>query len=497
MNTLIIDIGTSSMRGILFTEDGRKLAAEQVKYEPVKYADGRIEQSPEDWTGSLETIVAGVAKEAKSQGCSIDAVAVTAQRSAIIPVDREGLPLMDTIMWQDRRNAGICKELEAESGRIFEKSGAKINTVFSGSRMSWILRNRPDVREKLYKFVNIPEYVMHHMTGQYRTDVTYGSRSHLMNLRERSWDPEMLELFGIREEQLCELLEPGSVCGTVTGEFAAKTGLPEGIPVITSGGDQQCAAIGQGAFREGTLSLVAGTGGFLVTALDRVPEDPASKLIFNCSSVAGRYMVEANVLTCCSAFDWFGKNFYPAKNGSEGESGRIDYDCINRELQELDGQISDVLVLPYFQGRSTPEWNPEARAYFGEISLAADRKSMMKGLLEGIFMEIQNNIRLFGDYAPIDQAYISGGLTNSPVINQMQADVYGIPLYHMEDSESTALGALMVALTGQGIYPSIKEAFAAIRGNGKIEVYEPRRELHGKYEEKREKMNRLYHKIYQ
>lgn len=490
MNSLIIDIGTSSMRGILFAQTGERLAFHQVVYAPVKYADGRIEQSPDDWTGSLEEIVRSVAGKAKEQNLLIDVVAVTAQRSAIIPVDREGKPLMDTIMWQDRRNAEICKELEQYNDLIFEHSGAKTNTVFSGSRMGWIRRNCPDVCKKLYKFVNIPEYVMHHMTGCYRTDVTYASRSHLMNLRTRKWDPEMLSLFGIEEDQLCEIMEPGDVCGQVTADFAARTGLKEGTPVITAGGDQQCAALGQGAYKEGTLSLVAGTGGFLVTALNQVPEKPDDRLIFNCSSVAGHYMVEANVLTCCSAFDWFGKNFYPAKDG------KIDYALINEELAKLEGKISSVLALPYFQGRSTPSWNPQAKAHFGEISLATGRGEMVKGLLEGIFMEIRNNILLFGEYAKIDRAYISGGLTNSEIINQIQSDVYGIPLYHMEDSESTAFGALMVCLVGQGVCGSLEEAFQAVRGGTKAACYEPRQELFQAYEEKRERMNEMYGKLY-
>lgn len=490
MNTLVIDIGTSSMRGILFAEDGTKLAAHQVKYQPTKYPDGRIEQKPEDWTESLLKIAAGTAKEAEEQKVRVDALAVTAQRSAIIPVDREGRPLMDTIMWQDRRNADICKELEPYNELIFKKSGAAINTVFSGSRMAWIDRNCPQIRDRVSKYVNIPEYVMHYMTGNYTTDVTYGSRSHLMNLKERKWDTELLELFGIRQEQLCTLQEPGSTVGTVTAEFAARTGLPEGIPVITAGGDQQCAAVGQGAYREGTLSLVAGTGGFLVTAVDKVPEDLSKRLICNCSSVRGGYMVEANVLTCCSAFDWFCRNFYDWKQGE------IDYGKINRELKELDGWISTALVLPYFQGRSTPEWNPSARAVFGELSLNTDRKELLKGLLEGICLEIQNNIRLFAKYAEVQEAYISGGLTNSAVINQLQADIYGIPLYHMEDSESTAVGALMVALEGMGVYSSLEDAFGAIRGQAKTECYRPRMEFYEAYANKRSRMNRMYYQIY-
>lgn len=491
MNSLIIDIGTSSMRGLLFTQYGKRLAFHQILYAPIKYEDGRIEQPPDNWIRFLEEIVVDIVNKAKEQNESIDAVAVTAQRSAMIAVDKDGVPLMDTIMWQDQRNAGICGELEQYNDLVFARSGARVNTVFSGSRMGWIYRNCPDVCKKLYKLVNIPEYVMHHMTGEYKTDTTYASRTHLMNLRTRKWDSEMLRLFGVSEEHLCEILEPGSVYGKVTAAFAKRTGLTEGIPVITAGGDQQCAAIGQSAYKQGTLSIVVGTGGFLVTALDRVPDDPDPQLIFNCSSVAGRYMVEANILTCCSAFDWFGKNFYPQKDG------KIDYAAINEELEKLDGKVNATMALPYFQGRSTPAWNPQAKAYFGEISLATSRVDLLKGLLEGIFMEIRNNILLFGKYVKMNRAYISGGLTKSEAINRIQADIYGLPLYHMEDSESTGFGALMVTLVGLGVYATIEEAFIAARGGTKINRYEPRAEIFAAYEKKRERMNEIYRELYE
>lgn len=490
MNILVIDIGTSSMLGILFDMDGRKLAAHQVKYQPVKYPDGRIEQPPSHWTVSAEEICRIISEEAGSRGSGVDALAITAQRSAIIPVDRDGMPLMDTIMWQDRRNGPICRELETYNQLIFETSGAAVNTVFSGSRMAWIARNCPEIMDRLYKYVNIPEYVIHYITGQYRTDATYGSRTHLMNLRERRWDPRMLELFGIREEQLCVLQEPGAVVGTVQADFAARTGLTEGTPVVSAGGDQQCAAIGQGAYSQGTLSIVAGTGGFLVTAVDRAPDNLSPRLICNCSSVRGGYMIEANVLTCCSAFDWFCRNFY------DWDGDQICYGKINQDLQDLEGQVAGPLALPYFQGRSTPEWNPEARAVFGEISLNTSRKELLKGLVEGICLEIRNNIQLFSEYTQVRQAYISGGLTNSHVINQLQADIYGIELYHMEDSESTALGALMVALAGLGVYPDLDRAFKVIRGRGEAQRYRPRAALHMEYEKKRARMNQMYRKLY-
>ncbi len=495
MNALIIDIGTSSMRGTLFTQDGERLVSQQVKYQPDKYPDGRIEQDPSDWTESIEKIILGIVKEAAKSNLSIDCVAITSQRSAIIPIDRDGNPLMNTIMWQDQRNAGLCHDLEDKNQLIFEKSGAQINTVFSGSRMMWIRRNCPEVCKKLYKFVNIPEYVIHFMTGNYVTDVTYGSRSHLMNLRERRWDTQMLDLFEVQQEELCTLQEPGTVVGTVTKQFSAKTGLKEGTPVITSGGDQQCAAIGQGAYKEGTLSIVLGTGAFLVTAVENVPEDLSPRLICNCSGVSGKYMLEANVLTCCSAFDWFCQNFYDWGDGTNQEN-EIDYSRINQDLEKLDGSVSEVLVLPYFQGRSTPEWNPNARASFENITLGTSRNSILKGLLEGIFLEIKNNFSQFEINTNIQKAYISGGMTNSSLINQMQSDIYGIPLYRMDDRESTALGALMVALTGQGVYDSIESAFENIRGPMNQECYNPRMKYSEAYSEKLNEMNDIYHRIY-
>ncbi|MCC8106531.1 MAG: hypothetical protein LIO99_11120 [Clostridiales bacterium] len=488
MNILVIDIGTSSMRGILYEESGQELAKHQVRYEPVKYPDGRIEQSPDTWIDALEQIcreIAAILKERK-----IDAIAVTSQRSSVIPVDSEGVPLMDAIMWQDRRNAGICKRMEPCGKLIFDKTGAAINPVFSGSRMTWIARKRPDLSGKIFKYLNVAEYVLHRMTGEYRTDVTYGSRSHLMNLRERKWDKVLLNLFGVRADQLCELMEPGSIVGTVTMQFAKETGLPAGIPVISAGGDQQCAAVGQGVFREGTLSLVAGTGGFLVAAADEIPADLPRSMICNCSSVPGHYIVEANVLTCCSAFDWYCKNFY------DWQDGRVDYERINRDLLQLDGQVSTPTVLPYFQGKSMPRWNPEARAIFDGLSLSTDRKELLKALVESICMELRNGIGLFETHLELSRICISGGLTNSSVINQMLSDICGYCLYHSQNSESTSIGALMTALVGLDVCASYEEAFERVCGENGQECFSPREALHEKYEQKRLEMNRLYDRLY-
>lgn len=482
MKVLILDVGTSSMRGVLCSEKGEMICKEQICYTPKASAGGRVEQKPEEFIGALVKIIRSLSLQTEDV---VEAVAVTAQRSSVIPVDCQGMPLCDAIMWQDTRDREICRELEPYQQLAVVKSGAKINPVFSGAKMAWIKRKQPKIAARVFKFLNIPEYLIYYMTGEYCSDYTYGSRSNLMNLRTHTWDQELLSVFGVEEKELCRLLPPGSICGVVTKSFAEQVGLKAGIPVITCGGDQQCAAVGQGVMKEGDMSVVTGTGGFLVAACEKAPKSLNQDLICNCSSI-GNYILEANVLTCCSAFDWFLRNFY----------GQADYTCVERELREQKSEIASCMVLPYFQGRSTPDWNAGAQAVFAKVTLAIGRKEMLKALLEGIALEIQNNLRIFREYTAVSRAYISGGLTNSNAFNQIQADVYGIPLYRMENTESTVLGAFIVAMCGLGIYQSPEKAFGAVREQEKITSYLPTESLHLLYEEKRRQMNQLYQRIY-
>ncbi|MBO6046590.1 MAG: hypothetical protein J6P61_02445 [Erysipelotrichaceae bacterium] len=484
-NILVIDVGTSSMRGILYNEFGERLMSHQIRYHPLHLSDIEVEQDIDDFKRTLTTIVQMIGEKYK-----IYAIALTSQRSSIVPVDRDGYPLMNTIMWQDRRNSQICEELAQFNDIIKAKTGAKVNSVFSGSKMTWIKRHCPHIAAKTYKYVNIPEYLIHYMTDQYVTDVTYASRSHLMNLKTRQWDDELLDIFGIKEEELCKIQEVGSICGYLLDEVAKEFGIDGGIPIITSGGDQQCAAVGNGACHEGVLSLVEGTGAFLITQTDTLPETIADNVICNCASVPGKYTLETNVLTCGSAYDWCRHTFY----GDQAE----DYQLINQELRyEYIQNTSKARVLPYFQGRSTPKWNPKATATFTNMSLSTTRAELLRAVLEGIFIELNANIKQLQKYVDIQEAFISGGLTKSSIINQMQSDIFNLPLTLSSDAESTARGALVVALAGLGICPDVEFAYQEICGQDTIMIYQPEASKHQQYQQIIEELEELYKKLYE
>ena len=303
MSILVLDVGTTSMRGILYGEKGEKLSVSQFPNHVEFLPGGIVNETPADWEDNTVSIISSIVADPAVDPSQIEAVSITSQRSSIIPVDRDGRPLMDTIMWQDVRNRDICERIRKENPNTFAKTGSRVNTVFSGSKMTWVREARPEIYEKVYKFVNIPEYINLLMCGVYVSDYTYASRSGLMNLREKTWDDELLALYRVDQDKLCELREPGSIVGYTTEAFAERTGLRAGTPVIHAGGDQQCAAVGQGVTRSGNTEMVLGTGGFLMAACEQVPDDLKDDVICNASAIAGKYVIEANILACSAAYD--------------------------------------------------------------------------------------------------------------------------------------------------------------------------------------------------
>lgn len=444
MNILVLDVGTSSMRGTLMNGGAEVLFTARRQYAPVYGEGGLVEQNPADWLNALRALCGEAAAEN-----NVDAVALTAQRSSLVPTDSRGVPVRRAIMWQDTRNSGVCVQRQAHSDRVRAITGADINTVFSGGKMAWFRENEPAQYNRTDKLSTVVDYLIFHMTGRWVTDCTYGSRSMLMDLRTGAWSPELLELFGVEEEKLCRLIPPGSVAGTVNADFAARTGLAEGIPVVTCGGDQQCAAIGQGVIRPGIGAVNLGTGAYLTVAAAEIPEQLPEGVICGVSTIPGQYILEASVLTCGSAVDWFLPN--------------RDYFLIGRALRSSPPGAKGVVVLPYFQGRSAPDWNSRARGAFIGLSLDTDRLDMLRSLIEGICVEIGRCLGQMDSLQPVRSVRLSGGLSRTPEVGQLVADVTGKTVLCAGSGEATVAGAWMSAARCLGVAMDWEQAWETVR----------------------------------
>ena len=455
MNILVLDVGTSSMRGTLLDSSYQALFGKQIKYQPDFGEDGWVEQDPGDWLQAAKALCAGAAR-----AYPVDAVALSCQRSSVIPADGDGTPLLNAIMWQDTRNRAVCDLLWDREDEIRAICGTGVNTVYSGGKMAWLRQELPEVYQRAEHLFVIPDYLIWYLTGRHVTDHTYGSRSMLMDLESRSWSDRLLELFGVDRSKLGALIAPSSVAGTVTDAFARETGIPSGIPVISCGGDQQCGAVGQGAFRPGIVSVNLGTGAYLVAPAGTVPQPLDPGLTCNASAIPGAYILESSVLTCGAALDWFLREF----GGDVTQVGEA--------LRNSPPGANGIVALPWFQGRANPDWNSKARAAFFGLTLASTRFDLLRALLEAVCVEIGDSLQRMETGGQLRELRLSGGLSQTPELCQVLADVTGTKVIVPEQGEATTRGAWMSAARCLGIAEHWEDSWAIARPRQE-QVFQP------------------------
>ncbi len=485
---IAVDIGTSSLRAVLFDQTGQVHRVSQRESAPLFGDGGRVEQDPDTWLRLVPEVIHDCATAAPDHSLDVAALTLTAQRSSVIPVDSACKPLRPAFMWQDTRTEKLCSRMQERHRRVYEITGLRITPVFSAVKMTWLRENEPDIFRASYKMMGIQDFVIHDLTGAWVTDRSLASRTNLYNLRSADWDGEMLELFGVPRSMLCDLVDPGAVAGTLSTRAAARIGLPAGLPVISAGGDQQCAALGLGLVGPGRMIANTGTGSYLIAAADRPAADPGMGIGCNVSAVPGSFILEAGVVTSGSIYQWFRREFYRETAGQADP-----YALMDAEAAASPVGARGVLLMPHFKGRGSPVWNPAARGAFLNLTPEATRGDLARAVLEGIALEIAENIETLESLStPAKMIEVSGGMTKSSLFNHIQADCYGRPVERADDAEATARGAWISAAVRLGLYPDFATAAAAATENHARQRFDPETENHQIYRRAAVERRHLY-----
>jgi len=482
MNILALDVGTTSMRGILYNELGCILTTESLLTPLISdCATNTIEQDPAVYTGGAARICKAIAQQ-----YDVDAISVTAFRSAPTLVDREGKALCNFIMWQDTRNSEICQRLKPYDAQVYSTCGASVNTVFTATKITWLKENCPQLYGRAYKAMIVPDYIIHSMTGAFSTDHTYGSRTLLMDIHSLEWSDEMCRLFNVDRNVLCDLIPQGSISGKVNGEFSALTGIRTGVPVISAGGDQQCGALGLGVMDSSTIEVNSGTGSFVISLTDE-PVLTNSAVICNVAAVPGKYTQEMNIISSASALNWLIREVFP-----EHWTDHPDFDAVNKKAAASPPGSNGVWCVPHFQGCGSRCWNPSARAVFGGLSLSSHREDLIRALYEGIASEISKSIDTLPEQCRnASEIAVAGGLSNSDIYLRILCDMTGRRLVRGHDMQATALGTFISAAVACGCYSDFQTALTAVRENEQFDTLLPDQfavKFYNEYKSKTEKM---------
>jgi len=485
---ITVDIGTTSVRAILYNEEGAAFPAERRSNVPKYYGDGRVEQDPETWRTLLPEIIRSAAERARASAVEVAAISVTAQRSSVFPVDEFGRPLRPAIMWQDLRTAELVSNLADYQKYVYGRTGITISPVFSAAKMLWLKRREPELLARARKLIGVQDYALFLLTGRFVTDETFGSRTNLLNARTRTWDPELLRLFEVDPSQLSDLVPPGSIVGGLTSEAAEACGLPSGLPVVSAGGDQQCAALGLGLFGRERAVTNTGTGSYLIGHSDEAVFDPDMRLSCNISALPGAFILEAAILTTGAIYRWFRETLW---NGAQDPDDA--FKAVNEAAEASEPCANGLILIPHFLGAGAPHWDAEARGLFYNVSLNTKGGDFARAILEGIAIELKENLDLIEAVSgKVNFVSASGGLSRSPLFNRIQADALGRTIQTFPDAEATSLGAWIAGAVAMGLAPSYPAAFNTATALRPPTEFQPDREIERMYETKRRQARTIY-----
>lgn len=467
-SVLVIDTGSQSMRGMLISTSGSILHAKQISY--FMNVEGALaEQDSADFKDALYDICRDISSFLLiNNAYSLTGIVLTSQRSSVVAVDKDGSPLHPILMWYDSRSQYICDRINAQNGsEIFSTCGILASPVMAAPKMTLIREQMPDIYRRSYKLLTIHDYLLFLLTGRFVTDHSFASRTCLFDISNLCWSDDMAALFNLDKSKLCELCEPGSIVGSLTGSFCGQTSLPP-VPVITGGGDQQCAVLGQGLLEQGDVSVNTGTGAYVISICDAPVFGVPGRVNLSCSAVPGKWLLEASTMSSGSVYKWFNACFYPEQSTNDG------FAVIDRDVSMTPPGANGILMLPDLAGKGCPDWDNNAKGVFCGLSFASGRADCARAVLEGIAAEISECYIILSKMIP-NAANIrsTGGLSKSDVFSQMIADMIEFPVSRSSIKESTAAGAWINAVVALGYYSSRRDAFLAFSQTVMIDTFTP------------------------
>ncbi len=452
---MALDQGTTSSRCILFDKNGKVHSTVQREFAQIFPKEGWVEHDPMTiWSTQISVATEAILKIGATWD-EVYGIGITNQRETTIVWNRKtGLPIYNAIVWQCRRTADYCKELEEKGyGKIIkEKTGLIIDPYFSASKIKWILDNVQGAKNMAKNgelcFGTVDSWLIYNLTGGkvHATDCSNASRTMLFNINELKWDDELLELFGIPKSMLPEVKPSSSLFG-----YSDAGILGDEVAIGGVAGDQQAALFGQCCFNEGEIKNTYGTGAFLLMNTSDKPFITDDGILTTVAwSIGGKitYALEGSVFTCGAAIQWLrdGLKILEAAQDSEYYANKVP-------------DSGGVMIVPAFQGLGAPWWDPYARGLIIGITRQTTKNHIIRATLESIAYQTADVIELMENSTgiKIKSLKVDGGASANDLLLSFQSDILGIPIERPECVETTALGAAYLAGLSLGVYSSLEE----------------------------------------
>ena len=445
---LAIDQGTSSTRSVLYDDKGRFIDSSQLEFKQYFPKEGWVEHNPEEiWESVLSTLTSLV-KRNSLVSKDIASIGITNQRETTIVWDKkDGKPIYNAIVWQDRRTADFCSELNDQTEMVNSRTGLTMDPYFSSTKVNWILNHVKGARKRALAgellFGTIDSYLIWKLSGgmSHKTDVTNASRTMLFNIEEQKWDEDLLNLFEIPRSML------PAVCDNVF-DFGTTSVLGGEVSIGGVAGDQQAALIGQCCVKPGEVKSTYGTGCFLIlnTGAERLHSQ--SKLLTTVAyRVNGKitYALEGSIFVAGSAIQWLRDEMEFFSDASDTE-----------KLAMQASDESNVLVIPALTGLGAPYWDASARGAIFGLTRDSNKADIVRATLESVIFLTKDLLEAMSkDNASFNSLKIDGGMVANSWFCQKLSNILGVEVERPKIIETTSLGAAFLAGISAGLFDDL------------------------------------------
>ncbi|TWT91054.1 Glycerol kinase [Pseudobythopirellula maris] len=466
---LAIDQSTSATKAILFDPQGRAVDAESREHRQLYPRPGWVEHDAEEiWQNTLSVVGALCTRQRELADQALG-VAITNQRETVVVFDRAtGKPLAPAIVWQCRRGDAVCDELRTAGHEaiVQAKTGLKLDAYFSASKLAWLVRERPEIAERLRSgdalIGTIDAYLIYRLTGGavHATDTSNASRTLLYDIGALAWDDELCGLFGVPVAALPEVRESFAHFGETDlgGAFRGPK------PICGVMGDSQASLFAQRCYATGEAKATFGSGTSVLVNIGpecRMPEAGAVAALAWVHRGEPTYAWEGIINYSAATIAWL-----------KDQLGLIDDAATTGELASSVEDNGGVYLVPAFAGLSAPHWRPDARGAILGMTAHTTRAHVVRAALESIALQIRDVLDAMADEGSPRPAmlFADGGPTRNEVLMQMVADLARVEVTVAQLPESSATGAVLAGLLGLGVVGSFDELRGLTR---ETRVYRP------------------------
>jgi glycerol kinase len=440
-----IDEGTTGVKAALF--DQRLQPVAEVRRDKVNRhpEEGWVEQDGEEVIAAVTEAVAELLAGADGEvvACGLDH-----QGESVLAWDSEtGKPLSTIVVWQDKRSQEILDELTDHEDEVRELSGLPFDPYFSAAKLAWLLKNNDDVKKARadgrLRMGTVDSFLCDRLGAGFATEPATASRTQLQRIDRPGWDERLCEIFGVPLDVLPEVRDTAGDLGSLRHE-SWPTELPFRGQVV----DQQAALAGAACVEPGRVKATYGTGVFVLAHVGAEVPKPAGGLLPTVAwSIDGKleYALDGGVFAAGAMLEWMCDQLGVAESPPELSK-------LAREAETSAG----ARVLPGLAGIGAPWWRPNARALLSGIYGGTTRENVARAALEGIAWRVADVVAAIKETSPVETLRVDGGLTNEPLLLQMQADMIGAPV-EAAGADATVLGAAALAGVGADVIGSLTD----------------------------------------